>query len=271
VASCVVSHPSLPFYLVAGVDGSVCLHQYNFPELLTPYRVAPCARVNGMKFCHSGSRFGAVDEAGNLALWQFDSSFDSQRPFSVFACHSKRANDLCFLDSGNVVGTAGLSSKSSNAASVSVWDTLISPSKGLVAAFAGHPKGATTLVYSDVHRLLVSGGKTGEICVWDMRMQKLLSSFPAHSLNVRSLALDASQSVLASGSSDGNLKVWSLPEMSDVATFSDAHKQQTFTKNQSRFLTSPISTFGVMNVVFWKNKLLSSGADGRLTSREYLY
>ncbi len=268
VACCVTSHPNLPFYLTAGVDGSVCLHQYGFPELLTPYRIGPTARVNSVKFSSSGSRFGAVDETGHLTLWQFDSSLESQRPYSIFQCHTKRANDVCFLESGNVIATAGLSNKGLSAANVAIWDTLIPPSQGRIAAFGGHSKGATTIVYSEAHRLLVSGGKTGEVCIWDMRMLKLQVSIPAHTLNVRALALDPTRSLLATGSSDGSLKVWSLPDMTEIVAFPDAHKQQTFTKNQSRYLTSPISTFGVMNVVFWKNKMVSSGADGRLVSRD---
>jgi WD40 repeat protein len=99
-------------------------------------------------------------------------------------------------------------------------------------------------------------------------MQKLLMTVPAHSLNVRAMALDDSLNILASGSSDGSIRIWSVPDMGEVAVFPEAHKQQTFTKNQSRFLTSPISTFGVMSICFWNNRLLSSGADGRLASRE---
>ena len=271
VASCVCPHPSLPFYLAAGVDGSVNLHQFGFPELLTPYRKASAPRVHSIKFALSGSRFGAVDDAGNLSLWQFESNSDSQKPFSVIPCHAKRGNDLCFLDAGNLVATGGLSKKGSAlAANVAVWDTLIPSGKACVASFNCHPKGAFTLAYSEVHRLLISGGKTGDMCVWDMRMQKLLHSFPeAHTHNIRSMALDETQSVLATGSSDGSIKIWTLPTMVETAVFADAHRQQSFTKNQSKFLTSAISTFGVMCVSFWNNQLLSSGADGRLASRNF--
>jgi WD40 repeat protein len=246
------------------------LHQFGFPELLTPYRKAPAPRVHSLKFASAGSRFGAVDDTGTLSLWQFESA-DSQRPFGVIPCHAKRANDLCFLESANVVATAGLSKKThAQLFNVAVWDTLIAPSKACVAAFHAHPKGATTLAYSEAHRVLFSGGKTGELCAWDMRMQRLLSTVSAHTLNIRALAIEESLRLLASGSSDGSIRVWSVPDLAEVAVFPDAHRQQTFTKNQSKFLTSPISTFGVMAVAFWGDKLISSGADGRLTSRMML-
>jgi WD40 repeat protein len=270
VATCLVAHPHLPFYLSATVSGSICLHQFGFPELLTPYRKAG-PRIHSMKFASSGSRFGAVDDNGVLSLWQFESNSESQNAFATIPCFSKRANDLCFLDTNNIVATAGLSKKQHhNFYNVKVWDTLIAPEKACVVSFNAHPKGATSLMYSESSRLLFSGGKTGEVCIWDMRMDKLLQKVNAHTLNVRTMALDETGTFLATGSSDGNVKVWNILDMSEpVQMFQDAHKQQTFTKNQSKFLSSAISTFGVMHVGFCKQKLYTCGSDGRLVSRVF--
>ena len=180
---------------------------------------------------------------------------------------------VCFLSTGNVVATAGLSQRTHrNCYNIAVWDTLMAPDKARVAAFNAHTsKGATSLVYARGSQTLISGGKTGEICVWDMRQQKLLQTVHAHGLNVRSLAIDESEKFLASGSSDGNVKIWSLRDgqLEEMEVFEDLHKQQTFTKNQSKFLSSAISTFGVMCVRFHRQKLYSCGSDGRLLSRAY--
>ncbi len=146
VPTCLAPHPAMPFYLTASVSGAVQLYQCGFPEVLTLYRPAGGPRVNALRFSPSGTRFGAVDEAGMLALWQFDSNVASYQPFTTIPCHSKRAHDLCFLETGNLVATAGLSRRggadSSGGASfhLAVWDTLMAPPKSCVAVFDCHPK-----------------------------------------------------------------------------------------------------------------------------------
>jgi WD40 repeat protein len=213
VPTCLAPHPSMPFYLMASVSGAVQLYQCGFPEVLTLYRGAPGPRVNSLRFSPSGTRFGAVDEAGMLALWQFDSNVASYQPFASIPCHSKRAHDLCFLETGNLVATAGLSkgggSDRSGGASfhLAVWDTLMAPPKSCVAVFDCHPKGATVLCYSTKSRVLWSGGKGGELCAWDMRQRRLIASVAAHDLNIRSLDVDESNGLLGMASLkvfDGN-------------------------------------------------------------------
>lgn len=261
------AHPSMPFYLATNVAGAVQLFQYGFPEVLTLYRASPAPRATAVRFGPSGSRFGAVDEAGTLSLWQFDSNVASHVPFAVLPCHSKRASDLCFLETGNIVATAGLSKGSS--ANVCIWDTLMAPAKACVATFEGHHKGATRLAYRASSYTLYSGGKSGELCAWDVRQRKLLTLVAdAHEMNVRALAVDEDSGLLVSGSTDGSIKLWSAePELTLRHTWVDAHKTHTITKGQNRFLTSPVSTFGVMEVAFWNHSILSCGADGRLVLR----
>ncbi|KAI0083222.1 WD40-repeat-containing domain protein, partial [Irpex rosettiformis] len=45
----------------------------------------------------------------------------------------------------------------------------------------GHPSGVACLSFSPDRRLLASGGIEGNICVWDLKTQKLLTSSTANS------------------------------------------------------------------------------------------
>jgi WD40 repeat protein len=269
ISSCVVCHPKLPFFLNANVDGSIALFQYGFPDALTCYRAGPAPRVLSLKYSCMGNRFGSIDDSGSVSLWQFDSSLESHTPFCVIQAHTQKGNDLCFLETGNVVASAGLShgGKSSGGANLCLWDTLITPSKRCVGMFKCHSLGASTLCYAESSRLLVSGGKEGDICLWDIRQRKLLTTIQAHEKNVKSMDFDSSTSTLVSGSTDGSVKLWTFPDMQCKQVFADAHKTHSVAKGMNKFLTSAVSTFGVLNVQFHKGMLYSCGVDGRLNVR----
>jgi len=81
-----------------------------------------------------------------------------------------------------------------------------------VAAFQCHPDGCPMVLYAPQHQVLVSGGKKGEICIFDVRQRQLRQTFQAHETNVaiRCLALDSgsgAEECFVTGSSDGDIKV----------------------------------------------------------------
>jgi WD40 repeat protein len=63
------------------------------------------------------------------------------------------------------------------------------------------------LQYAPKQQLLISGGRKGFVCVFDIRQRQLLHTFQAHDSAVKALALDTSEDFFVTGSAEGNMKV----------------------------------------------------------------
>ncbi|VDO12560.1 unnamed protein product [Brugia timori] len=122
-------------------------------------------------------------------------------------CHSKSAADVRFLGSASsVLVTAGLSLSDEN---ISLWDTLMPQSKALIHSWTAHPEGATSVIYLSSCQTIVSGGRHGELCVWDVRQRRLRSTVKCfENSSVKCLACDPFQQIIVAGSNDGDIKVW---------------------------------------------------------------
>lgn len=182
--------------------------------------------------------------------------------------HTKSTLDFAFLNSGSFIATVGISTESKR--NVCLWDVLQPPHKAMVSAFTDHEAGATSVVYSPRHQLLVSGGKKGGIYVFDIRQNKLMESFKAHTLNTKSLSMDLLEQFVVSGASDGNIKIWDLATLNCREVWEDVHKKQTFVRPTGVF-KSPVSTYGVMAVGVVGDYIYSCGADKRLIKRKFTY
>jgi len=71
------------------------------------------------------------------------------------------------------------------------------------------------VLYAPQHQVLISGGKKGEICIFDVRQRQLRQTFQAHETNVavKCLALDSgngAEECYVTGGSDGDIKVSSV-------------------------------------------------------------
>lgn len=75
------------------------------------------------------------------------------------------------------------------------------------AAFPCHENGATVLQYAPKQQLLITGGRKGFVCVFDIRQRQLLHTFQAHDSAIKALALDAFEDFFVTGSAEGNMKV----------------------------------------------------------------
>lgn len=49
--------------------------------------------------------------------------------------------------------------------------------KSQVTAFTCHDQGASSLVYAPQHQLLISAGKKGDVCIFDVRQRQLRHRF----------------------------------------------------------------------------------------------
>ena len=75
------------------------------------------------------------------------------------------------------------------------------------SAFPCHENGATVLQYAPKQQLLITGGRKGFVCVFDIRQRQLLHTFQAHDSAIKALALDAFEDFFVTGSAEGNMKV----------------------------------------------------------------
>lgn len=77
----------------------------------------------------------------------------------------------------------------------------------LFAAFICHEHGCPAIVYAPHHQLLISGGRKGEVCIFDIRQRQLRHTFQAHDVPIRCLAMDPEEEYFVTGSAEGDIKV----------------------------------------------------------------
>ena len=119
--------------------------------------------------------------------------------------HSKNASDFTFLGASSLVMTAGQSADHKN---IALWDTLLPQKKCLVTSFACHEhNGASAILYAPLNQLLITGGKKGDVFVFDMRQRVQRDKFQAHDSAVKCMALDPQEEFFVTGSADGDIKV----------------------------------------------------------------
>ena len=75
------------------------------------------------------------------------------------------------------------------------------------SAFHCHPDGSPSLLYAPQHQLLLSSGRRGEVCLFDLRQRQLRHTFQAHDSAVRCMALHPMEEYFITGAADGDIKV----------------------------------------------------------------
>ncbi|XP_039651195.1 dmX-like protein 2 isoform X5 [Perca fluviatilis] len=250
------SHPIYQYYMTGAQDGSVRMFEWNRPQQLICFRQAGNARVTRLYFNSQGNKCGVADGEGFLSLWQVNQTSSNPKPYLSWPCHTKTCGDFAFITSSSLIATAGQSSDNRN---VCLWDTLISPSNTMVHAFPCHENGATVLQYASKQQLLITGGRKGFVCVFDIRQRQLLHTFQAHDSAIKALALDAFEDFFVTGSAEGNMKVWKLSGHGLMHSFSTEHSKQSIFRNIGA---------GVMQVETRPgNRIFTCGADGTLKMR----
>uniref|UniRef100_A0A3P8UW05 Dmx-like 2 n=1 Tax=Cynoglossus semilaevis TaxID=244447 RepID=A0A3P8UW05_CYNSE len=250
------SHPIYQYYVTGAQDGSVRMFEWNRPQQLICFRQAGNARVTRLYFNSQGNKCGVADGEGFLSLWQVNQTSSNPKPYLSWQCHTKTCGDFAFITSSSLIATAGQSNDNRN---VCLWDTLISPSNTMVHAFPCHENGATVLQYAPKQQLLITGGRKGFVCVFDIRQRQLLHTFQAHDSAIKALALDAFEDFFVTGSAEGNMKVWKLAGHGLMHSFSSEHAKQSIFRNIGA---------GVMQVETRPgNRIFTCGADGTLKMR----
>ncbi|XP_010144420.1 PREDICTED: dmX-like protein 2 isoform X3 [Buceros rhinoceros silvestris] len=250
------SHPVHQYYLTGAQDGSVRMFEWTRPQQLVCFRQAGNARVTRMYFNSQGNKCGVADGEGFLSIWQVNQTTSNPKPYLSWQCHSKTTSDFAFITSSSLVATSGQSNDNRN---VCLWDTLVSSGNSLIHAFTCHDHGATVLQYAPKHQLLISGGRKGYICIFDIRQRQTLYTFQAHESAVKALALDPSEDYFVTGSAEGNMKVWRLTGYNLIHSFKNEHAKQSIFRNIGAGVTQIETLQG--------NRTFSCGADGTLKMR----
>ncbi|NWS67793.1 DMXL2 protein, partial [Crotophaga sulcirostris] len=185
--------------LTGAQDGSVRMFEWTRPQQLVCFQQAGNARVTRMYFNSQGNKCGVADGEGFLSIWQVNQTTSNPKPYLSWQCHSKTTSDFAFITSSSLVATSGQSNDNRN---VCLWDTLVSSGNNLIHAFTCHDHGATVLQYAPKHQLLISGGRKGYICIFDIRQRQILYTFQAHESAVKALALDPSEDYFVTGSAE---------------------------------------------------------------------
>ncbi|XP_075457257.1 dmX-like protein 1 isoform X2 [Ascaphus truei] len=255
------SHPTLPYYLTGAQDGSVRMFEWGHSQQITCFRTGGNSRVTRIRFNHQGNKFGIVDADGFISMYQTNWKYSAvagspPKPYLTWQCHNKTANDFVFISSSSLIATAGQSSDNRN---ICLWDALVAPANSLVHAFTCHDSGATVVSYAPKHQLLISGGRKGFTCLYDLRQRQQTHIFQSHDSAVKAIAIDTTEEYFITGSAEGNIKVWSFSTFSLLHTFINEHARQSLFRN--------IGT-GVMQIDTGPaNHIFSCGADGTVKMR----
>ncbi|XP_027696604.1 dmX-like protein 2 isoform X2 [Vombatus ursinus] len=250
------SHPVHQYYLTGAQDGSVRMFEWSRPQQLVCFRQAGNARVTRMYFNSQGNKCGVADGEGFLSIWQVNQAVSNPKPYLSWQCHSKTTSDFAFITSSSLVATSGQSNDNRN---VCLWDTLTSPANSLIHGFTCHEHGATVLQYAPKQQLLISGGRKGWVCIFDIRQRQIIHTFQAHDSAIKAMALDPCEEYFTTGSAEGNIKVWRLTGHGLIHSFKNEHAKQSIFRNIGA---------GVMKIeIVPGNRLFSCGADGTLKMR----
>ena len=252
------SHPLLPLYLTGSQDGSVSLWEWGHQTAVaTPRPPGTFAKVTRVRFSQHGNKFGVADSDGHLSLFQVACREGTARPFFNYQCHSKVTADFVFLGACSLIATAGHGSEGRN---VALWDTLLPQNKSLIQGFTCHEQGASSLILAPQHQLLISGGKKGDINIFDVRQRQQRHRFQAHESAIKCLALDPHEEFFVSGAGDGDIKIWGLTVHSLLYSFPGEHPRSSFFKNIGQGVTQlHVDSAG---------RLFSCGADGSMKVRQ---
>ena len=67
--------------------------------------------------------------------------------------------------------------------------------------------GASVLAYSQLKQRMFSGGKRGEVCIFDIRQNALIQSLSVHTSAITCMEVNDVEGYIVTGSTEGDIKV----------------------------------------------------------------
>ncbi|KAF2367901.1 RAVE complex protein Rav1 C-terminal [Trinorchestia longiramus] len=166
-------------------DGSVAVREWQHSGVVArPRPGGTFAKVTRLHFNQQGNKFGVMDADGNLSLYHLGLGSQVTKPFYTHQCHNKHGSDFAFVGSSSVLATCGQSSDHRN---VALWDTLMPPRKANIVAWLCHESGTAAMFYAPQHQVILTAGKKGTVCIFDVRQRTLRHRFQVWGLSVHNL------------------------------------------------------------------------------------
>jgi WD40 repeat protein len=246
------AHPTLAYYLTGGADGSIKMFEFGTPKPVSILRQAGAGLgVTQIKFTPQGNKYGVTDSSGKLSLWQGIQGFNKE-PYQIFNPVSTQQTiaDFAFLGSSSLIATCGESTNNKN---VCIWDTLMPPQSNIVNDWVCHESGASCIVFSSSKQRLISGGRKGEIYIYDVRSQSVVSKPVVHSAAISCIVINDSEGYFITGSTDGEIKIWDTSTISELMSIKGRHARSRLFRPDEGVMDMTIDSKGC---------LYSCGADG---------
>lgn len=86
-------------------------------------------------------------------------------------------------------------------------DTLLPRERSIVNSYSCHDNGASSIAYAPLSQMIITGGKKGDIFIFDIRQKIQKDHFHAHDSAVKCISVEPNEEFFATGSADGNIKV----------------------------------------------------------------
>ncbi|KAL7668406.1 hypothetical protein ACOME3_009108 [Neoechinorhynchus agilis] len=195
---------------------------------------------------NGANRIALTNLSGQLELYRIDNL--TRQSYYRLKSHTKHAYGICSIGlskrCSSIFATCGASSDSRN---VSLWDTLLPPRCACATSFHCHESGCLCLTYSPIHNILITGGKKGDITVFDIRQRrKLHHTHQQSSSPITHIALNTLESVYATGAHDGSLKLWSTSNHETMLSINTTQKEVKLNQNNAG-LTHILKSKGCVN------------------------
>ena len=197
------AHPTLPLYLSI-TSNRLLLWHYALPSPLAEFSPRTSSRsraldkgehLSRVRFNASGNKLAACTDMGRVIVWVFQmrsvgmpraakgggsTGADGLYAYDVFDAHTRRCEDVVWLDAGNFIATCGDSSSGMN---VCVYSLLLPAEERLIVAFKTHDGstagaggggvvgssgGGASLAYIPTLGVLACGGMRGGISLCDL-------------------------------------------------------------------------------------------------------
>ena len=246
------AHPSLPLYLSI-TSNRLLLWHYALQSPLAEFSPRTSSRSRALdkgehltrvRFNASGNKLAACTDMGRVIVWVFQmrsvgmpraakggaAGADGLYAYDVFDAHTRRCEDVVWLDAGNFIATCGDSSSGMN---VCVYSLLLPAEERLIVAFkthdgstagaggggvAGSSGGGASLAYVPTLGMLACGGMRGGISLCDLTTRSVSKRLEltrvgsgggsGSSSRVHRLLWDASSGWLWAANQEGVLRVF---------------------------------------------------------------
>ena len=250
--SYLTAHPSLPLYLSI-TNNRLLLWHYALQSPLVEFSPRSSSRSRALdkgehltrvRFNGSGNKLAACTDMGRVLVWVFQmrsvgmpraakgaaAGADGLYAYDVFDAHTRRCEDVVWLDAGNFIATCGDSSSGMN---VCVYSLLLPAEERLIVAFKTHDGsaagaggggvvgssgGGASLAYIPTLGVLACGGMRGGISLCDLTTKSVSrrleltrigsSGGSGGSSRVHRLVWDGSSGWLWAANQEGVLRVF---------------------------------------------------------------